>query len=105
MFGATDDRALRLKAGYALHWWVAEHPCGLDHVKWYDLGGDDLDAGLHQFKKGMVGKSGKILQAPARYHFASKRTASLIGATVFDARNLQASISRSTHSMKKWLRS
>ena len=50
MFGATDARALKLKAGYALHWWVAEYLIKQQKFDWYDLGGNDLDKGLHQFK-------------------------------------------------------
>lgn len=104
MFGATDDRALRLKAGYALHWWICEHLCGQDHVKWYDLGGNDLDAGLHQFKKGMVGKSGHILQAPPRFHYASKPAAKILGDSIFKLRDAKAAASRTQHKLKQWLR-
>ena len=104
MFGATDDRALRLKAGYALHWWVSEHLCNQDHVRWYDLGGNDLDAGLHQFKKGMVGKSGRILEAPARYHYASRPAAKLFGEAVFRLRDAKAATDRTMHKLKQWLR-
>jgi len=46
LFGATDDRALKLNAGYAMHWWIAERLCAEENIKWYDLGGNDQDAGL-----------------------------------------------------------
>ncbi len=101
MFGATDDRALALKAGYAMHWWVAEHLCNREDIKWYDLGGNDLDAGLHQFKKGFVGKTGDILQAPARYHFTSSIAASLVGSAIFWLRDSKAEVQRIIHNMKQ----
>jgi hypothetical protein len=56
VFGATDDAALALNAGYALQWWIVEWLSTLP-VRWYDLGGEALDAGLRQFKKGLVGKA------------------------------------------------
>ena len=64
LYGATDDRALRLRAGYALHWWIAEWLCQNPRIRWYDLGGSDGDSGLHQFKKGFVGKRGVIVDTP-----------------------------------------
>jgi len=100
MFGATDNRALGLKAGYALHWWVAEHLCNQQSVKWYDLGGNDLDAGLHQFKKGFVGKSGHLLQAPPRYHFAASSFAAITGDTIFKLRDAKAVVSRHLHAAR-----
>ena len=100
MFGATDDRALKLKAGYALHWWVAEYLCRNEQFKWYDLGGNDLDKGLHQFKKGFVGKSGHILMAPPRYHYANSLSAKLAGFAAFRIRDGLSSIKRKLHMLR-----
>jgi len=100
MFGATDDRALRLKAGYAMHGWVAEHLCADPAIKWYDLGGNDLDKGLHQFKKGFVGKSGRILMAPPRYHYAAGLKSRLVGDAIFKLRDLKAALDRRLHQMR-----
>ena len=99
MFGATDDRALPLKAGYAMHWWMAEYLCGQDDIQWYYLGGNDLDKGLHQFKKGFVGKSGHILLAPPRYHFSNSFSASVTGFAAFRARSILSSLKRFSHSL------
>lgn len=85
MFGATDHRALGLKAGYALHWWFAERLCQMNGVSWYDLGGTDFDRGLHQFKKGFVGKRGQIVASLPRYHYASSTMARLVGSSAFAA--------------------
>lgn len=101
MFGATDSRALKLKAGYALHWWVAEYLCERKRIKWYDLGGNDLDKGLHQFKKGFVGKSGHVLISPSRYHYASSPIAKLAGVVAFQGRDLIAAATRKLHSLKQ----
>lgn len=100
MFGATDSRALSLKAGYAMHWWIAEHFCNRPDIRWYDLGGNDLNAGLHQFKKGMVGKTGLILRAPPRFHFASGLSAKLVGESIYTMRDRMASAKRLIHSLK-----
>lgn len=99
MFGATDERALRLKAGYAMHWWMAEHLCKQEDIQWYDLGGNDLDKGLHQFKKGFVGKSGDIMTAPPRYHFSRNLSAKLVGFSAFRARSIVSSLKRSMHAL------
>ena len=101
MFGATDDRALKLKAGYALHWWVAEYLCENKQINWYDLGGNDLDKGLHQFKKGFVGKTGMILMSPHRYHFAQSAKAKLAGFAAFQVRDGISSIKRRYHMFKQ----
>lgn len=97
MFGATDDRALGLKAGYAMHWWLAEQLCAMERILWYDLGGNDIDAGLHQFKKGFVGKLGHILITPPRYHLATSMSASLVGSAIFAARDAKAAMTRAAH--------
>ncbi|MCF6320794.1 MAG: peptidoglycan bridge formation glycyltransferase FemA/FemB family protein [Rhizobiaceae bacterium] len=101
MFGATDERALTLKAGYAMHWWVAEYLCDHQHVNWYDLGGNDLDAGLHQFKKGFVGKTGIILKAPPRYHYATSLQARAAGGLVFWLRDARAAAIRMFYKVKQ----
>jgi lipid II:glycine glycyltransferase (peptidoglycan interpeptide bridge formation enzyme) len=104
LYGATDDRALRLKAGYALHWWVASYLCNQPETRWYDLGGNDLDRGLHQFKKGFVGKSGSICVTPAVYHYGATTKSNLIGQTIFRGKEFKASLSRSISALKKLLR-
>ncbi len=101
MFGATDDRALRLKAGYVLHWWVVEHLCKQEQIQWYDLGGNDLDKGLHQFKKGFVGKSGKVLLSPHRYHFAKSILSKLVGFGVFQIRDGLSFVKRGIHMIRR----
>ncbi len=90
LYGATDDRALPLKAGYVLHWWIAERLCADPSVLWYDLGGADADHGLHQFKKGFVGKDGVIETTPPIYHRCGSTMSCLIGKAVYGLRGLKA---------------
>ncbi|MCY6380427.1 lipid II:glycine glycyltransferase FemX [Hoeflea prorocentri] len=99
MYGATDGRALRLKAGYAMHWWIAQHYCQQPGVKWYDLGGNDLDSGLHQFKKGMVGKGGSIVDAPPRFHHARSLLSNFLGTSVFRLRDAMSAVERYKHDL------
>lgn len=87
LYGATNDRALGLRAGYFLHWhiirWLRDHT----RARWYDLGGTDGFQGLHQFKKGMVGSAGVIRPVPPVVNYASRPLAYLLGAGAFAARD------------------
>src|SRR5207249_1458977 len=57
VFGASDEAALPLNAGYALQWWIVGWVATLG-ARWYDLGGEAGTPGLRQFKKGLVGNRG-----------------------------------------------
>lgn len=87
LYGATDDRALALRAGYFLHWhivaWLKENT----RARWYDLGGNDGFHGLHQFKKGFVGKAGAIVPLPPMLHYAERRLPLLLGTGAFALRD------------------
>ncbi|MTI16267.1 peptidoglycan bridge formation glycyltransferase FemA/FemB family protein [Rhodobacteraceae bacterium RKSG542] len=83
LYGATNNRALPLKAGFPMHWEIAKELCDHPRIKWYDLGGTDQDAGLEQFKKGFVGKSGRMPVLPPNYHYTASIRARLIGELTF----------------------
>jgi lipid II:glycine glycyltransferase (peptidoglycan interpeptide bridge formation enzyme) len=87
LYGATNDLALPLRAGYFLHWqiiaWLRENT----RARWYDLGGTDGFQGLHQFKKGMVGSGGVIVPVPPVANYASRPLAYALGAGAFAARD------------------
>lgn len=91
VFGASDDRALPLKAGYALHGWIADwlHREG---VHWYDLGGEVLDPGLRQFKKGFVGKSGAVVAAEGEFDRWTSARGRLAGDAIYGARDLKRAV-------------
>lgn len=88
LYGATNDKALPLRAGYFMHWhiirWLRDHT----QATWYDLGGTDGFQGLHQFKKGMVGDAGVIRPVPPVANYASRPLAYLAGAGAFAGRDL-----------------
>ena len=88
LYGATLDRALPLRAGYFLHWhiigWLKRHT----RAQWYDLGGTDGFAGLHQFKIGMVGDGGVVTPVPPTANYAAHRLPFLLGEAAFGARDL-----------------
>src|SRR5690606_30718560 len=85
--GATDDRALPLRAGYFLHWNIIAWLKANTSARWYDLGGTDGFAGLHQFKIGMVGDAGMVTPVPPTANYAVHSLPFLIGETALWARH------------------
>jgi hypothetical protein len=87
LYGATNDKALPLRAGYFMHWniilWLRDNT----PAKWYDLGGTDGFHGLHQFKKGMVGEAGVIQPVPPVANYAAHWLPRLAGNAAFAARD------------------
>jgi hypothetical protein len=71
LFGATDERALKLNAGYALQWKAIEVLRQQPAVRWYDLGGEANDAGLRQFKKGLAGSAGKVVRFSGEFDYCT----------------------------------
>ena len=89
LYGATNEAALPLRAGYFLHWQIIRWLRDNTRANWYDLGGTDGFQGLHQFKKGMVGDRGFVTPVPAVANYASYWRAFLVGHGAFMARELQ----------------
>ena len=87
LYGATNEEALPLRAGYFMHAriisWLRDHT----HASWYDLGGTDGFQGLHQFKKGMVGDEGVVRPVPPVANYASRPLAYALGSGAFAARD------------------
>jgi hypothetical protein len=86
LFGASDDSMLPLKAGYALQWWTIEWLSGRG-LKWYDLGGESLSDGLRQFKRGLVGKQGRVLEANVEREFDGSAGARMAAEAIFAVRS------------------
>lgn len=87
LYGATNDKALQLRAGYFMHWEVIRWLRDNTKARWYDLGGTDGFQGLHQFKKGMVGSQGHIEPVAPVMNYATKLRARLAGNFAFFARD------------------
>lgn len=87
LYGATNDKALPLRAGYFMHWHIIRWLRDNTRAHWYDLGGTDGFQGLHQFKKGMVGDAGVIRPVPPVANYATRPLAYLFGAGAFAARD------------------
>lgn len=66
IYGATTQAALPLRAGYALQWWMVRWLSD-QGVRWYDLGGVGGNSGLIQFKTGLVGRQGRIVELPGEF--------------------------------------
>ena len=86
LYGATNDKALPLRAGYFMHWHIIRWLRDNTQAEWYDLGGTDGFQGLHQFKKGMVGDAGLVSSIPPMVNYASSPVAYLLGNGAFLAR-------------------
>ncbi|HEY4199813.1 MAG TPA: GNAT family N-acetyltransferase [Devosiaceae bacterium] len=87
LYGATNEQALPLRAGYFLHWHVIRWLRDNTRAGWYDLGGTDGFQGLHQFKKGMVGDAGVITPVPPVANYAASTMAYALGMGAFAARD------------------
>ncbi len=87
VYGASNDQALPLKAGYALQWAIV---CWLQGqgAHWYDLGGKVAEPGLHQFKKGFVGKAGEIWTMTGEMDAWSGLSGRLTGDALYAGRHL-----------------
>jgi hypothetical protein len=87
LYGATNDKALPLRAGYFLHWHIIRWLRDNTPARWYDLGGTDGFHGLHQFKKGMVGEAGVIQPVPPVANYAAHWWPRFAGNAAFLARD------------------
>lgn len=94
LYGATNDKALPLRAGYFMHWHIIRWLRDNTKAQWYDLGGTDGFQGLHQFKKGMVGEAGVITPVPPVANFAAYKVPYLLGAGAFAARDFVHQVRR-----------
>jgi lipid II:glycine glycyltransferase (peptidoglycan interpeptide bridge formation enzyme) len=96
LYGATNEKALPLRAGYFMHWHIIRWLRDNTRADWYDLGGTDGFQGLHQFKKGMVGERGVISPVPPVANYAAKFIPFLFGTAAFNARDM-------LHKLERWV--
>jgi hypothetical protein len=88
LYGATNEKALPLRAGYFMHWHIIRWLRDNTPADWYDLGGTDGFQGLHQFKKGMVGEAGVITPVPPVANYAARWLPKVMGNGAFWARDM-----------------
>ncbi|MDB5505487.1 MAG: family N-acetyltransferase [Devosia sp.] len=86
LYGATSDAALPLNAGYFLQAQIVAWLRRNAKARWYNLGGTDGAAGLHQFKHGLIGSAGVIRQFPPTANYAKSLRAKVFGAGALVAR-------------------
>jgi hypothetical protein len=101
LYGATNDQALPLRAGYFIHWHIIRWLRDNTRAHWYDLGGTDGFQGLHQFKKGMVGDAGVITPVPPVANYASRPLAFLLGNGAFWARDALFKLRNRLHNLRR----
>lgn len=78
LFGAREEEALRLKAGYALQWEIVRS-LGAEPVHYYDLGGTSGHSGLHRFKSGLAGRAGHTIPLPDEFDYWSTPDSYILG--------------------------
>ena len=100
LYGATNDRALPLKAGFVMHWEIARYLVENPVCRWYDLGGADKDCHLHQFKRGFVGKKGSTVVTPRYYHYGATLKSRLLGHALYFARRKKGELARLIHDIR-----
>jgi Acetyltransferase (GNAT) domain len=87
LYGATNDKALPLRAGYFMHARIIAWLRDNSRAEWYDLGGTDGFQGLHQFKKGMAGTAGRIVNVPPICNYAGSLRGRIVGNAAYAARD------------------
>lgn len=87
LYGATNEKALPLRAGYFMQWHIIRWLRDNTEADWYDLGGTDGFQGLHQFKKGLVGDKGVISPVPPVCNYAAHVLPLIAGTAAFAARD------------------
>lgn len=88
LYGAINDQGLAMQADYLLHARIISWLRDNMRAHWYDLGGTDGFQVVHQFKKGMVGTAGRIVDEPALANFAATDRAWVVGHTAYKLREV-----------------
>lgn len=99
LFGGTDSRALALRAGYALQWWIIGR-LAREGVRWYDLDSDSDDPGLRQFKNGLAGKAGHVLDLPGELDYWESTTSRLAANAIQSIRATRNAVRDMAHRVR-----
>ncbi|SJM92066.1 conserved hypothetical protein [Crenothrix polyspora] len=85
LFGASNLKGLELDAGYYMQWEVIKW-LNTQGVSWYDLGGSVDNAGLRQFKSGLIGKNGVEGILPGEFDCCERASSRIAAAVGFELR-------------------
>ncbi len=86
LYGASSEGGAARNAGYLLQWHIIEQ-LRQGEQRWYDLGGEALDPGLRQFKRGLVGRQGEIFATPGEFSCWTSPVARMFGVATYAARS------------------
>lgn len=99
LYGATNAKALPVRAGYKLQWAVLERIRG--DAAWYDLGQSSGDDGMRQFKSGLIGKGGALVEIPSEFDYAASWRAKLALRMVYGLREVRRALLRIRRSLQR----
>lgn len=92
VFGASNEQATQLRAGYVLQWHIINRLRAAGHIRWYELGGPG-DPGIQQFKKGLSGKRGVLLHVQ-EFHYCPDLLARTVVGGMFALRDIRNKLQR-----------
>ncbi|WP_419909561.1 lipid II:glycine glycyltransferase FemX [Hoeflea sp.] len=98
LYGATNKRGNALRAGYFMQWEIVQRLCKTPRIRWYDLGGATSDGcSLHQFKRGLTGKSGVVSDIPPYFGKGSDVRQILFGKAALKSRLMKFQMQKQLH--------
>lgn len=102
LYGATNGAGNRIRAGYFMQWEIVRRLCEDPVVRWYDLGGGTSPTcSLHQFKRGLTGKTGVISDIAPYFGIGATRTQTLFGKAAVQAQLAKYRVMRMAHGMSR----
>lgn len=105
LYGATNKKALGLKAGYLMQWSILQYLSSIPRIKWYALGGGTSEnCSLHQFKRGLSGKNGVITPVPSYHYLADSASTELVGRALVSLQILKVHIQVAVYNIVSKLR-
>lgn len=99
LYGASSKEGTARNAGYLVQWHIIEQ-LREKGPRWYDLGGEALEQGLRQFKRGLVGRQGEIFATPGEFRCWTRPEARLVGAAIHAARTTRLAMRTFAHRYK-----
>ncbi|MEX0853346.1 MAG: GNAT family N-acetyltransferase [Bauldia sp.] len=95
LYGASREGALKVNAGFALHWWIVGW-LSAGGARWYDLGGAPESSMLRQFKSGLTGRRGQVLPQLGERDFWARADQRIVADMLFRLRESAQALRRKT---------